>query len=374
MQKIITRVLSRLGLESAIKARVFDSGELVIASDTPRVVVGDGVTLGGRSLSLKYTVTTDLSTIKDNVYAGDLIFINNELYRSNVSGFLQPSLTLSDLTSMSSEVDNFTLARDVDGLYSIKDSGISSAKINTSVIGNGLTRTTSTSAIFVNVNNTQFAFDGGGQISIVGAAAFPVRYDSPQGLNSTQQTQARQNINALAVNGDGTALTGIAKLAGNNTFTGVNAFSNTVAFDNDTSFNSTALFTGSDISRTTAIPDGDNSTQLINSTWVNRKIPTFYGTISTITVPGLDSGVNEITAIVALTNYIGGSPSSLGAGPGSPLSYSLDNVLDTGLSVKQVVFGPGDNATVILKNDNGSDEILPAMTIFVTLTGSNATP
>lgn len=206
MQKIIARVLSRLGLESAIKTKVFDSGELVIASDTPRVVVGDGVTLGGRSLSINLALTTDLTTIKDNVYSGDFIFYKNQLYRSNVSGYTVPDISLSDLTSISSAVDEMSLSRDANGIILVKDAGITPAMINSSILGNGLTRTTSTAPIDINLDPAQFSFDGGGQIHLTGAAQFPVRYDSPQGLSPIQQQQARENIDAESLDNKGIPL------------------------------------------------------------------------------------------------------------------------------------------------------------------------
>lgn len=213
MASFIARVLSRLGLESAIKTQTFGSGEVVLASDTNRVVVGDGVLLGGRSLTPINHTTLNLSTIKDNVFVGDTILYKNILYRSRVSGFIEGSLTLADLESMSSEGDNITIARDTSGFYTLKDGGISSIKINSSVLGDGITRTGS-GPIRLNLNPLQFEFDETGQVNFIGSVSgSAVRFDAAQTLTDEEKSQVRDNIDAPSFE-DSIVSTGITYFEG----------------------------------------------------------------------------------------------------------------------------------------------------------------
>lgn len=299
MQKIISRVKSRRGVESALQAKVFDPGELVVTTDTGRLAVGDGVTLGGVNLTPKITSVTDLAASKNVIFENDIILYQNQLYRSDVSGYLESNISLSDFTPLSSQPDGVSLEWNISThRLHIKAQGVSPVHINSTLIGNGLQKSTAESAISVNADPTYFIFNGSGVLQLTGASASPVRYDAPQGLNTTQQTQARANINALAVNGDGTQLTGLAKLASTNTFSGTNNFQNTTTFDGGVTSNGTTQFTGS-VNRTSAVPVNDKSGELISSNFIALRNATFLLKMPSVLVPGLDSGDNFIDVYVS---------------------------------------------------------------------------
>lgn len=159
MEVEIARTQLRRGKANIGRQKVFDSGEIAFTTDTKRLIFGDGVTVGGISSTSKLMVGNDLSTLKTDAYAGDLLFYKNKLYRVNSNNFSAgDTFEEADITCVSSSPDGVTLQYNTSSnLLEIKAGSIGASHIADAALGNALRKNGST--LELKVYGTDFVID-----------------------------------------------------------------------------------------------------------------------------------------------------------------------------------------------------------------------
>ena len=84
-QNTLLKLIVRQGGDSDRKLILLDSGELGYSTDTNRLFIGDGETIGGSIVGNKYLTDGNPISLGANAQAGDLVFntANNTLYKFN---------------------------------------------------------------------------------------------------------------------------------------------------------------------------------------------------------------------------------------------------------------------------------------------------
>lgn len=130
----ISKIKVRRGTNAEINSTRFDQGELVHATDSKRLFVGNGVLSGGNPVSSKVhpplTNYSSLSTTLAEV--GDLVSVNSIWYQLTASPYSSPTNWGNMGTKFSSEFvyTNSTVNMAV--------SGLSASKINPNTVANGV--------------------------------------------------------------------------------------------------------------------------------------------------------------------------------------------------------------------------------------------
>lgn len=158
----IAKIKVRRGLDSERQQVVLDNGELGFTTDTQRVYVGNGTTLGGIPVSSRYIGS--FSTANDAANAGaqkgDFVIINNITYM----------LIGSDATNLASyfnvstiAVDDITIGYNVNNQLYVKSIG---GFILSSVDTTKGLEVTPANKIAVNPDGTSVTFNGNGEVQV----------------------------------------------------------------------------------------------------------------------------------------------------------------------------------------------------------------
>lgn len=157
----IIKLKIRRGFDAQRKAIILEQGELGYTTDTKRVFIGDGTTIGGSSIGCTAhspTITSNSRLGLVNAVKGDIVSDNSLLYQ----------LTGSDVALLSSwafigpKVDEVTLTY-VGNNLTIKDGGISSGKF--AVLSSG-GLVSSSSGISANVDNSTLIITSTNMLSV----------------------------------------------------------------------------------------------------------------------------------------------------------------------------------------------------------------
>lgn len=202
MQQIISRVKTRRGLEGELKLKVFDTGELVVASDTKRLLVGDGVNVAGASLTPKFYKADSVEEIKSRIFEGDFALIDNRLYVAKKTGFSATSFSIADFEEITPTPDGVTINYNPAGKYEVVDLSIGAAKINASVAGSGLIKLNDAAGLSVYKDDDFFDFDVDGRLTLSNDAKSTIKF-VPQSLTEMEKMIARNNIGVTAGGGGG---------------------------------------------------------------------------------------------------------------------------------------------------------------------------
>lgn len=147
----IAKIKLRRGSEAERSLVTFDEGELVYTTDTKRVYIGDGNTVGGTSVSNKITIDNDFPATGRPT---DIFFST-----SQDKGYIYDGTTWQLLGG---DVDNITIDYNANGWYKLKDGGIQREHIGSDVykLDGGLS-SLSTEGIFINFDPADFEVVGG---------------------------------------------------------------------------------------------------------------------------------------------------------------------------------------------------------------------
>lgn len=129
----IVKLKIRRGSEAERRQIVLEQGELGYTTDTRRLFIGNGSLSGGEVVGSKVHSVLGVSDTRDlisDAYQGDLVYENNFLYQLTGTDYSQ----LTSWGFVGSQVDNSSIEYDGDRKVSVKDSGISTAMIQTSAI------------------------------------------------------------------------------------------------------------------------------------------------------------------------------------------------------------------------------------------------
>jgi hypothetical protein len=131
----ISKIKVRRGTNAEINSTRFDQGELVHATDSKRLFVGNGVLSGGNPVSSKVhpplTNYSSLSTTLAEV--GDLVSVNSIWYQLTASPYSSASNWGDMRTKFSSE-----FVYDNTSTVNMAVSGLSASKINPNTVTNGV--------------------------------------------------------------------------------------------------------------------------------------------------------------------------------------------------------------------------------------------
>ena len=92
-ENTLLKLIVRQGDDSDRKLILLDSGELGYSTNTDRLFIGDGTTMGGSIVGNKYLTDGDPIILGTNAQAGDLVFnpANKTLYKFNGGDYTNPS-------------------------------------------------------------------------------------------------------------------------------------------------------------------------------------------------------------------------------------------------------------------------------------------
>jgi hypothetical protein len=149
----IIKLLARRGSDLERKNIVLSEGEFGYVVDTKRLYIGDGVTPGGISTSVKFhNTTTSITSIQETVKINDLVYKSDtkEIYKL-ISG---SGSSLSDWELISSpkyiNTDNTTLSSTAAGNLFVKE--ISGIHISSEALGSGLSKSANKVIVSGNIN------------------------------------------------------------------------------------------------------------------------------------------------------------------------------------------------------------------------------
>ena len=163
----VVKLKVRRGTDAQRRTVTFDNGEIayVTDADARRLFIGDGVTLGGVSTTMKFfygslnSAVAGAATPFSKAQVGDLIFNTDDtqlyiLSGNDVNGF--PDFThRSAYQHISVSIDQSTLTYNGGGQLQVRTQGVSAAQLSTDVLDTtqGFFRPTSTSPFRVNYDN-----------------------------------------------------------------------------------------------------------------------------------------------------------------------------------------------------------------------------
>lgn len=166
----IIKLKIRRGTDNQRKTIVLEQGEMGYVTDTRRVFVGDGITVGGVPVSnLNHPPILDPSALiaQKNAVINDFIFAGTYLYQ----------LTATNYASLSSwsRISNNLLADDVSIGYAtvnnkdvlkIKDGGITGSMFNSSAVYNQGGLSATNNGLRINVDNNTLTITNSNQLSV----------------------------------------------------------------------------------------------------------------------------------------------------------------------------------------------------------------
>jgi len=162
MANQITKLVFRRGLRQTAKTVILNAGEPGWYTDTQRLYVGDGTTVGGISVGAKNYGIRNFATLNFNLLSGaetgDFLYddYSNLMYfLTGTNGALQSGWAEIDFVV---KVDNSTVEFNTSSALQVKNYGIMPVHINSSNVGNGLVGGAGTS-IRVNPDNSTIDID-----------------------------------------------------------------------------------------------------------------------------------------------------------------------------------------------------------------------
>lgn len=129
----IVKLKVRRGSDAQRRLVVLEQGELGYTTDTGRLFIGNGSLSGGATVGTKVhsiLTTSNTRNLVSTAYENDLVYENNFLYQLTGTDYSK----LSAWAFVGSKVDNESIEYDANRQVSIKDSGISTAMIQTSAV------------------------------------------------------------------------------------------------------------------------------------------------------------------------------------------------------------------------------------------------
>jgi len=161
----ISKIKIRRGLDSERLQVILDNGELGFTTDTQRLFVGDGVTVGGLPAANKFAgsfaTVNNVTTIEE----GDYVIISNSLYifnggnKNNIANYLSLSNVGVDGTTIDYNAFNQLYVKSI---LNLLGSSIDTTK--------GIYITPG-SLLGVNVDNVSIIYNGQGKLAIAGLTA-----------------------------------------------------------------------------------------------------------------------------------------------------------------------------------------------------------
>jgi hypothetical protein len=158
----VVKLKVRRGPDRQRRLVILDNGELGYTTDPSanRLFVGDGVTKGGVSTTMKFfygSITTPSSLVYTQI--GDLVYNTDDTRLYILTGI--NSEDFPDYSNrqayqfIGSRADDTTLTYNIAGKLSVKTNGIDAAQISSNAFDftTGFDRATSTSKIKININN-----------------------------------------------------------------------------------------------------------------------------------------------------------------------------------------------------------------------------
>jgi len=135
-QIIISKVKVRRGTASEIKATVFDQGELVSSTDTKRLYIGTGATLGGFVVGNKiHSPITNFSSLTSyNAELGDVVNVSSLWYQLTAL----PSSTISSWGYVGNKINSDTFEYGSGNAISLKSNSVSASYLKSSTISTPL--------------------------------------------------------------------------------------------------------------------------------------------------------------------------------------------------------------------------------------------
>jgi hypothetical protein len=134
-QFFISKIKIRRGTNSQRILTRLDQGELSYTIDTNRLYVGNGITLGGVSVTNKINTSVSIVNNLSSVYAeiGDIVPINNVWYQLTAT----PHTNIANWGRLATKISN-ELEYDASSTLNVKLSGLSASKINPNTVTDGL--------------------------------------------------------------------------------------------------------------------------------------------------------------------------------------------------------------------------------------------
>lgn len=176
----VVKLKVRRGTDAQRKTVTFDNGELAYVTDPDarRVFVGDGVTVGGVSTSMKFfygslnSAVAGFSTPFSKAQIGDLIFNSDDtqlyvLSGNDINGF--PNFTQrTAYQRISVTLDQRTLSYGNGGQLRVSTQGISAAQLSTDALDTtqGFYRVTPTSPFRLSYDNYSIKINTSNQIYV----------------------------------------------------------------------------------------------------------------------------------------------------------------------------------------------------------------
>ena len=159
----ITRIIIRRGTEQERSGVLLLQAEPGFAIDSSRLYIGDGSTMGGVPVGLKFLGFTSFSGIASNVPATNAPAINDFVF-DNTSNILY-TLTASDYTLVANyrpvginiTADNATIQR-VGTSISVKENSLNARYLTSTTIGRGLERISSNQVLRIASPSPELTF------------------------------------------------------------------------------------------------------------------------------------------------------------------------------------------------------------------------
>jgi len=185
----IIKLKIRRGSEVERRQIVLEQAELGYTTDTRRLFIGNGSSLGGEVVGSKvHSVLTssDTRNLVNDAYRGDLVYENNFLYQLTGTDYSQ----LTSWGFVGSTVDGSSIEYDGARKLSVKDSGISTAMIQTS-------------AVTLNKLDTAILYSSGG-----------LGFNATQGISANADTNIFEITNSNVITLKEGGITGFAVATG----------------------------------------------------------------------------------------------------------------------------------------------------------------
>jgi len=313
----IVKLKIRRGTDSQRQSVVLEQGELGFTTDSKRVFVGDGVTLGGSIVGNVNSINSQSNILRPAI--GDTVYDNNLLYQFTNTGwvYIGPATDGTSLT-----IDATTK------FLKIQDNGITGNKFNSSAASNGLVATT-TNGIQANIDNTTIKINGTNQLYV-------------SAINSNQITTNSLGNGLIGGSGSSVSLnvdpTTFGYLGGSSvlSITAVPANTVTVSSLSSTGFVGIGLNTNNNLLNTTI--QGVDSTLAFNAPNIGLKpgyatgagTPTYWQSTIFDTYGRTQTTVNTIITTLTANNNVAaisgfnGAPNQISKGYGN---YGLHQTL-----------------------------------------------
>lgn len=169
----ISKIKARRGTDDQRKTIVFDQGEFAHTTDTNRLYVGDGTTLGGKAIGsrvfpLGYTPAS-LLTLKSEI--GDIVPVNNKVYQLNSADYTNPN-SWTVIAKLSADEAVFTY----DEYLELNLDSIDGKFLNPSIASNGIKF--ASDMLQLNYNPSTFIIDPFDGLSITSGGVSAVHINS----------------------------------------------------------------------------------------------------------------------------------------------------------------------------------------------------